>query len=195
MSISLFLIISTTTIGSFYQFGWWIRNQFSNFINWYMSLDIFGMMMISMILSIVLSYLIHWLMSMISYILCCGWCRRRPRAAMTGVHIHSPPRPPSPHNMYRNVIIYNNQPPPRGLGLSMAEVDVLPEVPASLNTNSSDPLLVHAQKIGDVENNSNYNNPLLRQPSAPPFDANAMTPITSNSRTKEKKEQERPMYA
>ena len=122
-------------------------------------------------------------------------CRRRPRAAMTGVHIHSPPRPPSPHNMYRNVIIYNNQPPPRGLGLSMAEVDVLPEVPTSLNTNSSDPLLVHAQKIGDVENNSNYNNPLLRQPSAPPFDANAMTPITSNSRTKEKKEQERPMYA
>lgn len=195
MSISLFLIISTTTIGSFYQFGWWIRNQFSNFINWYMSLDIFGMMMLSMILSIVLSYLIHWLMSMISYILCCGWCRRRPRAAMTGVHIHSPPRPPSPHNMYRNVIIYNNQPPPRGLGLSMAAVDVLPEVPASLNTNSSDPLLVHAQKIGDVENNSNYNNPLLRQPSAPPFDANTMTPSTSNSRTKDKKEQERPMYA
>ena len=68
-------------------------------------------------------------------------------------------------------------------------------VPASLNTNSSDPLLVHAQKIGDVENNSNYNNPLLRQPSAPPFDANAITPSTSNSRIKDKKEQERPMYA
>ena len=208
LCVRVFSIITIIfTLGAFYQLRRWIYYQLSSFTTWYLSLDVFGMMMASIVLSILLSYIAHWIMSMVTHMLCCKCCRRRPNFASPGAITQTPPQGLHPHNGYRSVIIYNNQQQPPSCGLSMAEIErscvdrPLIEAPTPTSSASSATPLVYAQAIRDLENNaSNYSNSFLQQPSAPPLDAtnSAMFPgnsLNSNNSIQRDKNKREAMYA